>query len=760
MAGLAALLVLQVLTGAGDAAWVAGMVINAFLCGLTAWALWSSRRHSRHTAASDGPAPVARNHLLFQVSHEIRTPMNAVLGMTQLALQTSLTPEQRQLLTQADASARALLALVDDALDVARIEAGQARLEPHPFRLEDVVAQALDQVRPLHAKPGVALICDWADGSLLAGRGQLVGDAPRLLQLLATLLAQALRCTASGQVLLRLAADPTDAQERVPLRITVQDTGPGLSTRQLQRLREGDTRTMPAPDLGEAGIGLTLARQLTGLLGGRLDAQSQPGQGSSFEAHVTLAIQPTGVPPPPSAAQRLLLAQQPGPAREATLATLRHLGQGDGLVACVQAHDVLDAVADAQRQAQPFDWLLLDWRLPGPGPTGADLLALLRRDHPALRIAVLSSPGAEGDPGDARAFGARAVLSQPVTPGELRRLLDAVSGETAFARAAGGDAASLTGLRVLLVEDHPMNQEIAVRMLSGRGAVVDVASNGQAGLDRLQARGPGAYDLVLMDLEMPVLDGLSATRQLRSMPGFADLPVLAMTAHVLPEEKAQCLAAGMQGHIAKPLNVRRLVHELQHYRPAPAAVDEGPVLEVERGLRQFDGQVALYRRTLQGFADQYAPGTGHWADWLAGHDWAALRRAAHTLQGLAATIGARPLHAAALALEQATAVADLPHATSLLARTQAALDLLLAEVQAVLSRDLPAPAATVVTAGDLAELRDLLAQSDSRALDWWQAHGAGSGLAQEVQHRVSAALEALDFDAATAALGPERQPEP
>ncbi|MCF8205045.1 MAG: hypothetical protein K9J82_08225, partial [Methylotenera sp.] len=327
MAAAAALLALQLALQPHGVAWLAAVVINAVLLGLTAWALWRGRRSAADTEASNAPVTTAENHLLFQVSHEIRTPMNAVLGMMQLAQQTQLTTEQRHLLTQADASARALLALVDDALDVARIEAGQVRLEPYPFRLEDVVAQALEQVRPLHAKPSVALICDWADGSLLAARGQLVGDAARLLQLLATLLAQALRCTASGQVLIRLAADPTDDQERVPLRITVQDTGPGLSTRQLERLRQGDTRAMHAPDLGEAGLGLTLARQLTGLLGGRLDVQSQPGHGSSFEAQFTLALQAPGAAPPPSAAQRVLLAQPPGPAREAALATLRHLGQ-------------------------------------------------------------------------------------------------------------------------------------------------------------------------------------------------------------------------------------------------------------------------------------------------------------------------------------------------------------------------------------------------------------------------------------------------
>lgn len=779
---LGALLVLAVLLLAGGVHSpfaAAELAITVLLLGLTGWAL----RTTRHPAAT-APVPAtppppppdsaarvaqadqvaqvaqvaqAQTRFLAQISHEIRTPMNAVLGMTQLALQTPLSAEQRDLLTKADASARALLGLVVDALDVARIEAGQSTIDGHPLRLEDVVAQALDQVRPLHGNPAVALVCDWADASLLGPRGQLLGDASRLQQLMVNLMGQALRYTADGQVLLRLAADPSDAQGHVPLRITVQDSGQGLSSPQLEALqREGAEPLTPHP-LGGASLGLSLARRLTELMGGRFDVQSQPGRGSSFEAHLRLAPNPQATLPAPLAPQRLLLAAAPTPGQEATLALLRHLGQGEGLAASDSAQATLDAIAAADQQGHAFDWLLLDWRLPGPGPTGADLLAQLRRDQPGLRIAVLSSPGAEGDPGDARAFGARSVCHAPLTPGDLRRLLGAVSSEAPAERATASDTQALAGLRVLLVEDHPINQEIAVRMLGSRGARLDVASNGQEGLDRLQAQGPQAYDLVLMDLEMPVLDGLAATRRLREMPAFDRLPVLAMTAHVLPEEKAQCLAAGMQGHIAKPLNVRRLVRELQRFLPAAEPDAALPVLDQARGLRQFDGQAALYRRTLLGFVEQYADGLAHWPDWLARADWPQLHRAAHTLQGLAATLGAGRLQAAAQALERSAMLTDAQAAPQQLVTTQAALQQVLTEAAAALTSSAETPSPAVANGpADLGELRQLLAQNDSRALDWWQAHAAASGLEAGAQQQVTAALNALDFDAAAAALGPVR----
>lgn len=696
-----------------------------------------------HKAATE-----VRNRFLAQISHEIRTPMNAIMGMTQLTLQTELSREQRDLLTKADAASRLLLNLINDVLDVAKIESAQMRIESQPLRLEDVVTQAVEQVRPVHHNPAVALICDWADGSLLGALGQLRGDALRLQQVLANLLSNAIKFTPSGRVLLRLAGRPADEPGRVALAITVQDSGVGMSAEQLAGLfgdfPQGDASF--AQRHGGTGLGLTIARRLVELMGGRLDAQSQPGHGSSFEISLTLPLDTDATPPALLRPRRLLLAKARADSREATQALLRNLGLGAGLATSADVPGTLVALDDARHAGHAFDWLLLDWHLPGPGPTGAELLAKLRRDHPALRVAVLSPPGLDDDRAQARAFGARALCPKPLLPGELRRLLDDPPDERPAA-----DVQSLAGLRVLLVEDHPINQEIALRLLGSRGAQVDVAGNGQEGLDKLQARGPGAYDLVLMDLQMPVLDGLSATRRLRQLPGFEALPVLAMTAHALAEERAECLAAGMQGHIAKPLDVARLVRELQRYRPPPPPAPAA-VLDLGVGLRQFDGQAGLYHRTLRGFAEQYAVGIAGWSDWLARGDWIELRRAAHTLQGLAATLGAQPLHRAALALERSASAADAGAAGSQLSHVDTALAVLLGEIHQTLGQARAEGPAAHAPPGDVDELRRLLSQSDSRALDWWQAHGAHSGLDAETTHRVEQALAALDFDAAAAAL--------
>lgn len=733
----------------------AALALNLLLLALPPLCMFSLRRRDddarAHVAATQA-ATEAKTRFLAQISHEIRTPMNAIMGMTQLTLQTSLSAEQRDLLTKADAASRMLLGLVNDVLDVSKIEAGHMHIEALPLRLEDVVAQAVELVRPVHGNPAVALICDWADGSLLGARGQLRGDALRLQQVLVNLLSNALKFTPAGQVLLRLSAHPTDARGRVPLTITVQDSGIGMDPEQVAALfRDFSPGDAAAPQrYAGTGLGLAITRRLVELMGGALSVQSQPGRGSSFEVSLALPLDGTATPPAPLQPRRLLLAKARADSRDATLALLRHLGLASGVATSADVAGTLAALDGARQAGETFDWLLLDWHLPGPGPTGAELLARLRREHPALRIAVLSPPGPDDGTAQARAFGARALCPKPLLPGELRRLL----GDATTDRPLAVDTQSLGGLRVLLVEDHPVNQEIAVRLLGSRGAQVDVAGNGQQGLDKLQAAGPDAYDLVLMDLQMPVLDGLSATRRLRELPGFESLPVLAMTAHVLAEERAQCLAAGMQGHIAKPLDVARLVRELQRYRTAAPAVPAAPVLDLAAGLRQFDGQATLYRRTLQGFAVQYADGLAAWVAWLAQGEWAELRRAAHTLQGLAATLGAQPLHRVALALERSAVTTDAEGAAAHLARVEAGLNLLLAEVREALAQDAEGavPAPRPPGPGDLAELHQLLSQSDSRALDWWQAHGPHSGLDAATRQRLEQALAVLDFDAASLAL--------
>jgi len=734
------------LRGNGGGAIDAALALTVLLLPLPPLCAAALRRRDAETRAHR-TATEAKSRLLAEISHEIRTPLNTIMGMTQLALQTPLADDQRDLLTKADAASRTLLGLVDNVLDVTRIEAGRVDIECQPLRLEDVVAQAIELVRPMHGNAAVALVCDWGKDGLLGRLGQLCGDAPRLRQVLVNLLSNALKSTQAGHVTLRLNAGAPDAQGRVPLLLSVQDSGIGMTAEQIAalfgELHPGDA-FVPRP-YGGTGLGLTLTRRLVELMGGMLEVQSEPGQGSRIDVSLALPVDPDASQPEAPPGRRLLLAAPSGAGLRATQGLLGHLGLANGLAVCTDAESTLKALDASHHDGTGFDWLLLDWQLPGPGPTAAELLARLRRDHPAVRVAVLAPPGLEA-PAPARAFGARAVCAQPLLPGEVRRLL-----ADAPERPMPLDGRSLSGLRVLVVEDHPVNQEIALRLLGSRGAQVELAGNGQEGLAKLQAGGPDAFDLVLMDLQMPVLDGLSATRRLRALPGFEGVPVLAMTAHARAEERAECLAAGMQGHIAKPLDVARLMRELARYRPTPAPAPTAPVLDVALGLRLFDGQAALYRRTLRHFADQYAGGIADWPAWIANGEWAELRRAAHTLQGLGATLGAQGLHRVALALEHSAAASDAAAAGRQLGAVAESLAGLLEEIDLVLGQPADAPVAAQ-SAADIAELRQLLAQSDSRALDWWQAHGGKAGLDAATQHRVDQALAALDFDAALLAL--------
>ena len=282
MAALLALLALLLsLRGSAGGALDAALALNLLLLPLPPLCVVALRR--RHDEAQ--AAAAAKTRFLAQISHEIRTPMNAIMGMTQLALQTPLTPEQRDLLTKADDASRTLLGLLNDVLDVSSIEAGHLRMQSHPLRLEEVVTQAVELVRPLHADPAVALVCDWADASLLGDRGQLRGDAMRLQQILVNLLSNALKFTPAGQVVLRLAAAATDAQGRVPLTITVRDSGIGMNAEQLASLarefRQGDA-AVPRR-YGGTGLGLAITRRLVELMGGKLAVQSEPERGSRFD---------------------------------------------------------------------------------------------------------------------------------------------------------------------------------------------------------------------------------------------------------------------------------------------------------------------------------------------------------------------------------------------------------------------------------------------------------------------------------------------
>ncbi|MDX9706071.1 MAG: response regulator [Azospira sp.] len=690
----------------------------------------------------------SKSDFLARMSHEIRTPMNAIVGFGKLLQKTRLDTRQRDYQDKVLAASDALLGIIDDVLDYSRIEAGKLSMETIPFDLDQVMRNVSGQVALRAQEKGLELL--FRIGADVPRR--LNGDPLRLGQVLVNLAGNAIKFTERGEVVVRVERKRAEAG-RVTLAFSVRDTGMGIAPERQRDLFSPFTQVDGSITrrFGGSGLGLAICRQLVGMMGGSIGVDSTPGHGSTFSFSAVFDL-PDEVPATAGTGPhsgllrgiRALVIDDNASARETLSAMLGHFDMRADTAA--SGAEGLERLRAAASSGDPYKVVLLDWLMPGMDgiETARHINAAGLSD--SIPSVLMVTAGSYDRLADAlSSVGLERILTKPVSESSLHDAMqEALLGTGVIDRQGDAnrgaaapmpvpDFSAIRGARVLLVDDIELNRTLALAFLAEAGVLVDVATHGREAVDKVAAND---YALVLMDIQMPDMDGLAATREIRRQPRHRDLPILAMTAHAMSGDRERSLDAGMNDHLTKPIDPQALYAALLRWiKPVERGADKAPVapgqsappsagsaasppstgtaglppgrlpalppqlppelpplpgIDTTLGLAQSLGRPELYRRLLKSFVEEFDGSAEHIAKAAAAGDFPLARRLAHSLKSVSATIGATTLAAQAKALENTYADGALPD--------EAEFTAVAAELKRILA--LLAPLDETVTADD------------------------------------------------------------